>query len=43
MMGVALDSINNAGQGHIGMAIGAAPITYSLIGETLNLSKTDPK
>lgn len=43
MRAIALDSINEAGQGHIGMAIGAAPITYTLIGEELRFSKSDPK
>ena len=43
MRAIALDSINKAGQGHIGMAIGAAPITYTLIGEELRFSKQDPK
>ncbi|CAM9134087.1 transketolase [Mycoplasma todarodis] len=43
MRSIALDSINRAGQGHIGMAIGSAPITYSIIGESLNFVKEDPK
>lgn len=43
MRGIALDSINNAKGGHIGMAIGAANITYSLVGETLNFTNLDPK
>ncbi|UUD35419.1 transketolase [Mycoplasmopsis caviae] len=43
MRGIALDSINKAKGGHIGMAIGAANITYSLLGKELKFSKTDPK
>ena len=43
MQAIAMDSINKAEGGHMGMAIGAAPITYSLIGKNLNISKTDPK
>ncbi|TCG11566.1 transketolase family protein [Mycoplasma todarodis] len=43
MRSIALDSINRAGQGHIGMAIGSAPITYSIIGENLKFVKEDPK
>ncbi|MBW0596310.1 transketolase [Mycoplasma anatis] len=43
MQGIALDSINKAGQGHIGMAIGAAPITYTLFGKHLNINQNDPK
>ncbi|QZE12516.1 transketolase [Mycoplasma sp. Ms02] len=43
MQGVALDSINKAGQGHIGMAIGAAPITYTVWGKHLNIQANDPK
>ncbi|NQZ29319.1 MAG: transketolase [Mycoplasmatales bacterium] len=43
MRSIALDSINKAGQGHIGMAIGSAPITYSIIGESLKFVKEDPK
>ncbi|MDW2912380.1 hypothetical protein [Mesomycoplasma ovipneumoniae] len=36
MRAVALDSINNAGGGHIGMALGASEIFYSLVGQNLN-------
>lgn len=43
MQAIAMDSINKAEGGHKGMAIGAAPITYSLIGNNLNISKDDPK
>ncbi|BAH70009.1 hypothetical protein MBIO_0744 [Mycoplasmopsis fermentans PG18] len=43
MRGIALDSINKAKGGHIGMAIGAANITYSLLGKELRFSKEDPK
>ncbi|UUD35426.1 transketolase [Mycoplasmopsis caviae] len=43
MRGIALDSINNAKGGHIGMAIGAANITFALVGKTLNFVEQDPK
>ena len=43
MQAIAMDSINKAQGGHKGMAIGAAPITYSLIGQNLNIAKNDPK
>ncbi|WP_027120549.1 transketolase-like TK C-terminal-containing protein [Mycoplasmopsis lipofaciens] len=43
MRGIALDSINKAGQGHIGMAIGAANITYALIAKNLMFSSKEPK
>ncbi len=43
MRAVALDSINNAGGGHIGMALGASEIFYSLIGQNLNFSPLNPK
>ena len=43
MRGLAVDSINNAKGGHIGMAIGAAPISYSIIGKNLNFTSRDPK
>ena len=43
MKAIALDSINKAEQGHIGMAIGAAHITYSLVGEEMNFSSKDSK
>ena len=43
MKAIALDSINKAQQGHIGMAIGAAHITYSLVGEEMNFSSKDSK
>ncbi|ADE19403.1 transketolase family protein [Mycoplasma crocodyli] len=43
MQAIALDSINKAGQGHIGMALGAAPITYELIVKSMNISSSDPK
>ena len=43
MKAIALDSINKAEQGHIGMAIGAAHITYSLVGEELNFSSKNSK
>ncbi|EFF41525.1 transketolase-like TK C-terminal-containing protein [Mycoplasmopsis alligatoris] len=43
MQSIALDSINKAGQGHIGMALGAAPITFELIAKNMKFSATDPK
>ncbi|WP_308699620.1 hypothetical protein [Mycoplasmopsis cynos] len=43
MRAIALDSINNAKQGHIGMSLGAAEIFYSLIGKTVNFSTLNPK
>ncbi|MCK5866873.1 MAG: transketolase, partial [Mycoplasmataceae bacterium] len=36
-------SINRAEGGHTGMAIGAAPITHSIIGKVLNFSNKDSK
>jgi hypothetical protein len=43
MRGLAIDSINKAKGGHLGMAIGVAPISYSIIAKNLNISKEDPK
>ncbi|WP_406615472.1 transketolase-like TK C-terminal-containing protein [Mycoplasmopsis hyopharyngis] len=43
MRGLAIDSINMAKGGHLGMAIGAAPITYSLYTKILNLNLEQPK
>lgn len=43
MRGIAMDSINQAKGGHLGMALGAANITYSLIGKAMNISQADPK
>lgn len=43
MQALALDAINKAGQGHIGMAIGAAPITYTLFRNVLNINLNEPK
>ena len=43
MRAIALDSINKAKGGHIGMAIGAAPITYTLFKDILNINKEEPK
>lgn len=43
MKSIALDAINKSGQGHIGMAIGAASITYTIIGKHLNFNANDPK
>ncbi|MEE3928507.1 transketolase [Mycoplasmopsis ciconiae] len=43
MQAIALDSINKAGQGHIGMAIGAAPITCTLFTKFLTINAQDPK
>ncbi|WGI36968.1 transketolase [Mesomycoplasma lagogenitalium] len=43
MRGIALDSINKAKQGHIGMALGASEIFYSLICENLKFTEKEPK
>lgn len=43
MRGLAIDAINEAKGGHMGMAIGVAPITYSLYAKTLNINLKDPK
>lgn len=43
MQAIALDSINKAKGGHIGMAIGAAPITATLFTKFLNINMQDPK
>lgn len=43
MQAIALDSINKAKGGHIGMAIGAAPITAMLFTKFLNINMQDPK
>lgn len=43
MRGIAIDGINNAKGGHMGMAIGAAPISYSIVAKNLNFSSKNPK
>lgn len=43
MRGIAIDGINNAKGGHIGMAIGAAPISYSIVAKNLNFSSKNLK
>ncbi|QSF13579.1 transketolase [Mycoplasma sp. Mirounga ES2805-ORL] len=43
MRGIAIDSINEAKGGHLGMAIGAANITYALLGKEMIFSQQDPK
>ncbi|MGZ9414306.1 transketolase-like TK C-terminal-containing protein [Mycoplasma sp. 5370] len=43
MRAVAIDGINNAKQGHIGMALGASEIFYALVGQVMRFSPTDPK
>ena len=43
MRGIAIDGINNAKGGHMGMAIGAAPISYSIVARNLNFSSKNPK
>lgn len=43
MQSLALDSINNAKGGHLGMAIGAAPITYTLYTKQMNINLQNPK
>lgn len=39
---LALDMINNAGSGHPGIALGGAPILYTLFSKHLNISLNDP-
>jgi transketolase len=41
--GLALDMINEAGSGHPGIALSAAPILYALYADHLNISTTDDK
>lgn len=43
MRAIAIDGINNAKGGHMGMAIGAAPISYSIVAKNLNFSSKNPK
>ncbi|UUM24767.1 thiamine pyrophosphate-dependent enzyme [Mycoplasma sp. 3686d] len=43
MRAVAIDGINNAHQGHIGMALGASEIFYSMVGEILKFSPSHPR
>lgn len=43
MRAVALDAINLAQGGHVGMAFSAAPITYTLITKILNFDYQNPK
>ena len=39
---LAIDMINKAGSGHPGIALGAAPIIYTLYAYHLNASTSDP-
>lgn len=39
MQALAMDGINKAGGGHMGMAIGAAPITYTIFKKFLRINK----
>ena len=41
--GLALDMIENAGSGHPGIVLGAAPILYTLYAYHLNVNPIDPK
>lgn len=41
--GLAVDMINEAGSGHPGIALGAAPILYTLYSKHLNISTSDSK
>lgn len=41
--GLAIDMINKAGSGHPGIALGAAPILYTLYSKHLNISTSDSK
>lgn len=41
--GLAIDMINEAGSGHPGIALGAAPILYTLYSKHLNISTSDSK
>ncbi|UUD36187.1 transketolase [Mycoplasmopsis citelli] len=43
MRAVAIDGINNAHQGHIGMALGASELFYSMVGEVLKFSPKHPR
>ncbi|MGZ9762321.1 transketolase-like TK C-terminal-containing protein [Mycoplasma sp. 394] len=42
MRAVAIDGINHAKQGHIGMALGASEIFYAIVGESLKFSPEHP-
>lgn len=42
MRAIAIDGINNAKGGHMGMAIGAAPISYSIVAKNLNFQVKIP-
>ncbi|TDV23539.1 transketolase [Mycoplasmopsis mustelae] len=43
MRAIAIDGINNAHQGHIGMALGASEIFYTMVGEVLKFSPQHPR
>ena len=43
MRALALNAIKRAGQGHTGMAISAAPLTYTLYTKFINIDKSNPK
>lgn len=43
MRALALNAIKKAGQGHTGMAISAAPLTYTLYTKFININKSNPK
>ena len=40
---LSMDTINNAKSGHPGIALGAAPILYSLYAKVLNVTPKAPK
>lgn len=43
MRGISLDAINNAKQGHIGMALGTTNVMANLIGHVINFTDRDAK
>ncbi|WP_310794919.1 transketolase [Mesomycoplasma molare] len=43
MRAIAIDGINKAKQGHIGMALGASEIFYSLVAKKMHFSSLNPK
>nr|WP_318029093.1 hypothetical protein [Mycoplasmopsis bovis] len=43
MQAIALDSINNAGGGHIGSAIDICPIMYAVVAKHMKISADHPK
>ena len=43
LKGLAIDMISEAGSGHPGIALGAAPILYTLYAKHINVSTSDSK